>query len=64
MLLYFKQGMSAAAGYASLEYGASIRIRRLQINFTMTRGLINMSKSKEYTVKQNKAMSISATLCF
>lgn len=49
---------------ASLEYGASIRIRRLQINFTMARGLINMSKSKEYTVKQNKAMSISATLCF
>lgn len=49
---------------ASLEYGASIRIRRLQINFTMARGLINMSKSKEYTVKQNKAMSVSATLCF
>lgn len=50
---------------ASLEYGASIRIRRLQINFTMARGLINMSKSKDYkSVKQNKAMSISATLCF
>ena len=49
---------------ASLEYGASIRIRRLQINFTMARGLVNMSKSKEYTVKQNKAMSVSATLCF
>lgn len=44
LLLYFKQGMSAAAGYASLEYGASIRIRRLQINFTMARGLVNMAK--------------------
>ena len=49
---------------ASLEYGASIRIRRLQLNFTISKGLVNMSGSHEYTVKQNKVMSLTASLCF
>lgn len=49
---------------ASLEYGASIRIRRLQLNFTISKGLVNMSGSDEYTVKQNKVMSLTASLCF
>lgn len=49
---------------ASFEYGASVRMRRLQINFTMARGLVNMSGHDDYTVKQNKTMSLSASLCF
>lgn len=39
---------------ASLEYGASIRVSRFQLNFTMSKGLVNMSGSDEYKVKQNK----------
>ncbi|MBP3472480.1 MAG: hypothetical protein J6K41_09665 [Paraprevotella sp.] len=49
---------------ASLEYGASMRIRRFQLDFTISKGLIDMSGSDEYTVKQNKLMSISASICF
>lgn len=49
---------------ASLEYGAAIRIRRLQLNFTIAKGLVNMSGSDDYTVKQNKVMSLTASLCF
>lgn len=49
---------------ASLEYGVSVRMRRLQFNFTIARGLVNMSGHEEYTVKQNKPMSLSVSLCF
>lgn len=49
---------------ASLEYGAAIRIDRIQLNFTTSQGLIDMSGNDEYKVKQNKLMTISASVYF
>lgn len=49
---------------ASLEYGAAIRVSRFQLNFTMSKGFVNMSGSDEYKVKQNKLMNISLSVCF
>lgn len=49
---------------ASFEYGAAMRIRRFQLNFTISKGFVNMSGCSEYKVKQNKLMSISASVCF
>lgn len=49
---------------ASLEYGAALRINRFQLNFTMSKGFVNMSGSEEYKVKQNKLMNIGATVYF
>ena len=39
---------------ASLEYGAAIRMNRFQMNFSISKGLIDMSGSDEYKVKQDK----------
>ncbi|MCD8291831.1 MAG: outer membrane beta-barrel protein, partial [Prevotella sp.] len=39
---------------ASLEYGGGIRIDRFQVDFTLSNGLINMSKDSDIKVKQNK----------
>ena len=49
---------------ASLEYGASIRVSRFQLNFTMSKGLVNMSGSDEYKVKQNKMMNLALSVYF
>ena len=49
---------------ASLEYGASIRVSRFQLNFTMSKGLVNMSGSDEYKVKQNKMMNFALSVYF
>lgn len=49
---------------ASLEYGAAIRIHRFQLNFTMSKGFVDMSGNDEYKVKQNKLMNLSASVCF
>lgn len=49
---------------ASLEYGAAIRVNRCQLNFTMSKGLVNMSCSDEYKVKQNKLANISLSVYF
>lgn len=48
----------------SLEYGASVRIKNIQLDLTMASGLINMSDNEGYEVKQNKLMNISASICF
>lgn len=48
---------------ASLEYGGAIRIKRLQLNFTLAKGLIKKT-GEGYTVKQNKPFAITATVCF
>ncbi len=47
----------------SLEYGAAMRINHFQINFTISKGLINMSGSDDYKVKLDKLFCISATYC-
>lgn len=49
---------------ASLEYGAAIRINRFQINFTTSKGFVNMSGDNTYKVKQNKLINISASVHF
>lgn len=49
---------------ATLEYGLAMRIRWFQLDFTMSKGLIDMSDSDEYKVTQNKVMTISASVCF
>ena len=47
---------------ASLEYGAAIRIRRVQFNFTMSNGLVNMAGGDGYKVKQGKTMNITMSV--
>lgn len=48
----------------SLEYGGSLRINHFQLDFTMSKGLRNMSGSDEYKVKMNKLFCLSATYCY
>lgn len=47
-----------------LEYGASIRIRRMQFDFTMSKGLRNWAADTGETMKVGRPMSISTTICF
>lgn len=49
---------------ASLEYGAAIRVNKIQLNFTMSKGFVNMSGSEEYKVKQNKMINIALSVYF
>ena len=49
---------------ASLEYGGAIRIKRVQLNFTMSNGLVNMSDNADYKVKLNKQMNIALSVYF
>ena len=49
---------------ASLEYGAAVKINRIQLNFTTSKGFVNMSGSEEYQVKQNKMRNIALSVCF
>lgn len=46
----------------SYEYGCGIRIFRLQVNFTMVKGFINMSDVSDYKIKQNKNFMCSMSL--
>lgn len=48
----------------SLEYGASIRVKNVQFNFTKAIGLSNWSISEDYTLKQNKNLSLSVAFCY
>lgn len=48
----------------SLEYGMAVRSSRFQLNLTMSQGLVNMTSSDEYKVKQSKLMSISVSVYF
>ena len=47
-----------------LEYGASLRIRAIQFDFTMSQGLTNWSEDSDYKIKVGRPMSVSATICF
>ena len=47
-----------------LEYGASIRIKALQFDFSMSQGLTNWSDTSGEKFKQGRPMSVSATICF
>lgn len=47
----------------SLEYGASVRFKYFQFDLSVGKGLINMSGNKDYTVKQNKILSLCLTIC-
>ncbi|MDE6770522.1 MAG: hypothetical protein K2J78_12430 [Muribaculaceae bacterium] len=47
----------------SLEYGAAMRINHFQINFTVSKGLINMSDNDDYKVKLDKLFCISIGYC-
>lgn len=47
-----------------LEYGVSIRISALQIDFTQSQGLNNWSDTDGIKMKQGRPLSISATICF
>ena len=49
---------------ASFEYGAGIRFKMIQLNFTAAKGLVNMSAIDEYKVYQNKNMSLSLSMMF
>lgn len=50
---------------ASWEVGAGIRIKGVQLQWQMSRGLIDMAgKNAEYTVKQNKPMAITLSWMF
>jgi tetratricopeptide (TPR) repeat protein len=49
---------------ASLEYGGGLRINHLQFNFTISKGLIDMSNDSSYKVKLGKNMMVSVTLMY
>lgn len=46
----------------SLEYGGGIRTSHLQLNFTMSQGLRNMSSTDEYKVYQGKNLMLSLSV--
>ena len=46
------------------EYGAAIRIKAIQIDFSMSQGLNDWSDDSDYKIKQGRPMMISATWCF
>jgi len=60
----YDEGLDMHRFNTSLEYGASLKINRFQLHFTMSKGLTNMSDNDEYKVKLNKQMAISATISF
>lgn len=47
-----------------LEYGISLRMKALQLDFMMSQGLNNWSDESNVTVKQGRLMSVSASFCF
>lgn len=47
-----------------LEYGISIRIKAVQIDFTQSHGLNNWSDTDGVKMKQGRPLSISVTYCF
>lgn len=49
---------------ASIEYGLGLRYRAFQVHASMARGLINMSDNDSYSIKQNKNLSVGASIMF
>lgn len=47
-----------------LEYGASIRIRGIQFDFNLSRGLTNWSDTSGIKITQNRPLNLSMTFCF
>lgn len=48
----------------SYEYGGGMRLGRVQFNFTVSRGLINMSQDRDFEIKQNKDIMGAMTIMF
>lgn len=48
----------------SYEYGGGMRLWRLQFNFMVSRGLLNMNHHGDFKVKQNKDIMGSMTIMF
>lgn len=46
-----------------LEYGASIRIRGIQFDFNLSRGLTNWSDTAGTKITQNRPLNLSVTFC-
>lgn len=46
----------------SLEYGGGLRISRIQLNVTMSKGLKNMSSTDDYKVYQGKNLMLSLSV--
>lgn len=49
---------------ASLEYGGGIRFKAIQLNVGASKGIVNMSSTDEYNVKQNKNIYASLSYLF
>lgn len=49
---------------ASLSFGGGVRVYSWQLNVGTRRGLINMSSSPDYVVKQNNPISVSLSFMF
>ena len=47
-----------------LEYGASIRIARVQLDFSMSKGLKDWTKDEDYKTTQGRPLNLSMTICF
>lgn len=48
----------------SLEYGGGIRVYGIQLNFTLTDGLLNINKDSDANVKQHKSLMCSLSYMF
>ena len=48
----------------AFSYGGGIRIGAIQFNVSTEKGLINVSPSKEYVLKQNKPLNIAMSIMF
>lgn len=48
----------------SLEYGGGIRVYRVQLNFTLTNGLLNVYKESDTNIKQHKSLMCSLSYMF
>ena len=47
-----------------IEYGASLRINTIQVDFTMSQGTTNWSDDNTYKIKQGRPLAVSMTFCF
>lgn len=46
------------------DYGAGFRVNNLQITAGLSRGLLDMSSSSDYTIKQNRPLHLDLTIMF
>lgn len=46
------------------DYGAGFRVNNLQVTAGLSRGLLDMSSSSDYTIKQNRPLHVDLTIMF